>query len=469
VTDLNLSAWHRNWKAHQYAVTAGLVVGSTLWTASVGGCVRVWNTDTFQELHEYYPFRTDTGCIKHMIHISFPDGEQQVWASSPQEDRLYIWDVESMELVHYLPLPNQTKATTLCGCILPLNEGDMDIYVLAGDASGQVHIIHARTLQHLASWEAHNTPISGIVAPNSKPHKIWTASRLHPEMKIWKVEDEQILLHQSATSHASGVSAMHYDHPTRTLFSASGSSIVYWNMNTQRAVQDLAGHQGSVVSLTGQGNMLFSGGKGGLIIKWSKRDKFVTKESPTPGRWKHPGSSSLSQSSARTKETQLILAQEKDEHDEHSSDSDDPRKNYRRSMSVEALTEGHSPPSNSGSTSPVASWQTTKSHSTKTIISAMSTSSVDNRQHLGVTRRRTPPARTKETPPISLSLSPSSPSPASTLASGEQDNGNPMLRANSFRSTAMRRRAERTKSTTIGLNRTKGGSAEDLMSTLESD
>ena len=274
ISGANLKSFEHRWKAHDFSIATILFVGKYVWTTAVGGCVRVWSRDDYNEIQEFYPYRDEESVIKSMI-ITTSNSISRIWAASPKQRQLYIWDTETLDLIHYLPLPKNTEISILTFCNIEIDNNNIDV-VLAGDGKGEIHIILVETLQFYASWSAHSGPISGI-QQNTRSKEIWTTCKTSPDIKIWRITDEEMILEKSCSSQSNmGIHSIHLNPVANTICSISSNTIISWDLSSHKPTQELAEHEERIVAGYGSKDMIYSCDKAGNIFSWQKRVKFHT-------------------------------------------------------------------------------------------------------------------------------------------------------------------------------------------------
>ena len=275
VVDKLLQSFNHRWKAHEHSITAILHDDDKVWTASVGGCVRIWNAKNFNELQEFHPFRGFSGeSIKQFLLVPKLGGSFEVWGSSPNQYQIFIWDSFSFDLIHYLPLPKMISINSLHFCYLIIENNATGV-ILAGDLQGEIYIIEAETLQYFGSWKAHDGPISGIQSSQSNDFEIWTTCKNSPELKIWKMIDDEMILEKTSSIHSNGGYLMlQSNHSVHVIFSCFGKTIVSWDSQTGKAIQEMIGHSEPIVSIFARNNFIYSISKDGWVLLWEKLQKF---------------------------------------------------------------------------------------------------------------------------------------------------------------------------------------------------
>lgn len=198
--------------AHNARVTSICAVGGRIWTSSADGMIKIWKIISRKVIKV---LRNENNSFKCLCKVLLPNGDVQVWASSPRLKMIQCWDPQSFNPVREIFTSHAVHAM--------IQQEDL---VWLGMEDGEITIIRCVDGISMGSWSTTNRKTVGCFTKYQ--NCIWSGDD-SGKIQIWYQEEEKFWFLHSVFPHFSNINFI--QNVYQYMWTVSNDhSIIIWNV-----------------------------------------------------------------------------------------------------------------------------------------------------------------------------------------------------------------------------------------------
>lgn len=240
---------------HDAAVSSVVPAGSYLYTASHGSEIRVWGQPDFLQC-DRFGFSTDQGSVKAILVA----GDRIFCAH--QDHKIRVWSRGRRSSASKEPMGRGAHKPV---ATLPTKR---DCFICSLSQKNYVQVRR----HHKKLWIQHADTISALAI--EKRNKLLYSGSWDKTVKVWRLSDLRCV--ESIRAHNDALNALVVSEEGFLYTASADGKVKVWrkepNVKRHSLVATLEGHRSAVnaLALSGDGELLFSGGSDGAISVWGK-------------------------------------------------------------------------------------------------------------------------------------------------------------------------------------------------------